>query len=781
MQAISSDRAARGGAAGAARGWTSGLATGRTRRLVRSLLIGIVSGLFGALFVYSPLGIEFEKSLGLRWLFTIRGPVAPPAEAVVVAINSSTGTALGLSKLPQDWPRTVHARLLDRLGEYDPALVVFDMDFSRVKEGEEDRVFADAIAAGGHVVLFERLIARRLPLERPDGTVAAWSWIEERQPPSPVLAVAARALAPFPLPKLGQAASTFWSFKESTGDAPTVAATALQLYALPLYEEWLALLRRAGAPGLGALPQRAEAIAGPAAFGELMGSLRAAFGNDPALGERVRAALDELPEGALAPQKRRLFEALTAVYEGSSYRFLNFYGPPGTIRTIPYEALLGADQPPPELRTALADRVVFVGYSDLYNPDQPDRFYTVFTGRDGIDLSGVEIMATAFGNLLTDAALRPFDPLDAALMVAAFGLIVGVSAYMLPALLAVPLLVGLAAAYAVGVQTAFNGSHLWLPLATPILIQLPLALFLGIMGQYLLERRKEREMSRAISHYLPENVLRDLAAGNLDPGSVNKIIHGTCLASDMSGFSSHAETMSPGDLAVFMNAYFDSLAQALKRHAVDVTEFHADTIMCAWTGPASDQAPRRRAVRAAVAAVQAIEAFAEGYPNLRLKPRIGLQDGDFYLGHTGGGGRLSYSILGDPANTAARLESLNKQIGTRILAAQTVVEGLHDELLVRPLGRFRLVGKTEATAVAEVIGVKADLPEDAAQLCAQFASALDAFGRHDWLEASSRFAAVLRQFPADRPAAFYLAAAQTRLGGPETAGDDPAVIALESK
>ena len=54
----------------------------------------------------------------------------------------------------------------------------------------------------------------------------------------------------------------------------------------------------------------------------------------------------------------------------------------------------------------LSGKVVFVGYSDLYEPDQPDRFYTVFTGKDGVDLSGVEIMATAFANLLRDQALR---------------------------------------------------------------------------------------------------------------------------------------------------------------------------------------------------------------------------------------------------------------------------------------------------------------------------------------------------------------------------------------
>ena len=58
----------------------------------------------------------------------------------------------------------------------------------------------------------------------------------------------------------------------------------------------------------------------------------------------------------------------------------------------------------------LQGRVVFVGYSDLFEPDQPDRFYTVFTGSDGIDLSGVEIMATAFANLLMDIRCGPPTP-----------------------------------------------------------------------------------------------------------------------------------------------------------------------------------------------------------------------------------------------------------------------------------------------------------------------------------------------------------------------------------
>jgi adenylate cyclase len=84
-------------------------------------------------------------------------------------------------------------------------------------------------------------------------------------------------------------------------------------------------------------------------------------------------------------------------------------------------------------------------------------------------LSGVEILATAFANLLTDRALRPSEALVAAAIVLAFGFVIGASVYFLPALVAVPLAIAMSGLYGVGVQWAFNEAVLWLPLATPVL------------------------------------------------------------------------------------------------------------------------------------------------------------------------------------------------------------------------------------------------------------------------------------------------------------------------
>jgi len=356
---------------------------------------------------------------------------------------------------------------------------------------------------------------------------------------------------------------------------------------------------------------------------------------------------------------------------------------------------------------------------------------------------------------------------------------IGILVYLLPATLAVPAAFALTALYAAALQWRFNAADLWLPLATPALVQLPLALLIGLMGQYLLERRKERQITQAIRYYLPENVVRDLSERQVDPTTLNRVVFGTCLATDMSDFIALAESKSPQELAVFMNAYFDALAQALKRHDVDVMEFRADMIMCAWVAPARSPEICRKGLQAAIEVSDIIMRFAEQHGSRHFKPRVGLHDGDVYVGHTGGGGRFLYSIVGDAANTAARLESLNKHLGTRVLAANSVARDV-DEILSRPLGAFRLRGKAEPTSVFEILGRRDSVTSKHLDLCAQFAEGLAAFQRKDWATAAALFESMTKRFVEDGPSRYYWLRCQKYAGEPPP-DDWPAVIHMEEK
>ena len=98
------------------------------QRLIKGLIAGTVTAAVGVLLSLTPLGASFEQSVGLTWLFKLRGPIQAPEDVAVVAIDDQTGSHLGLSKLPREWPRSVHARLIENLTRQGVSAIVFDMD-----------------------------------------------------------------------------------------------------------------------------------------------------------------------------------------------------------------------------------------------------------------------------------------------------------------------------------------------------------------------------------------------------------------------------------------------------------------------------------------------------------------------------------------------------------------------------------------------------------------------------------------------------------------------------
>lgn len=760
-------------------------------RRIKATILGALVGLIGVILALTSLGAQFEEQTGLTWLFRMRGAIKAPVDVVVVAIDRSTGNQLDLPELPRDWPRSIHAKITDRLAELGASVIVFDIDFRKAKSERGDKALADAIKRAKRVVMIESLEG----LQQSLGDIADWTksvevmpskptpsennenaeqtelWIEQRVRPTEILAEAAYGIGAFPVPKTKGAVYQYWAFKTSAGDAATVPALALQVHSMDVYPQWREILEQAGEEAAAVLPAESRDIRGATELQETMVDLRRAFKRDPTLGKRVSQAVEQ---SGLSAYQAKLVRALNSLYSGEDTRYLNFYGPAGTIRTIPYQVFAGKEWG----SLNLEGKAVFVGFSDIYNPGQQDWFYSVFTSDEGIDLSGVEIAATAFGNLLSREGLIPADTPTTAVIVFLFGALLGTGVYLFRTTIGVPAALGTAMLYGLGAQYAFNNMSLWLPLAIPIVVQLPTAIFFGLLTNYLLERRKKQEITEAIAYYLPEHVVADLGRGSFDPGSLNKVVYAACLSTDMADFSSITETMPPDRAALFINEYFDALSKPLKRHDVSVTEFRADAIMCAWTAPRPEESVRRAALLAALEARDAIQRFGED-TGTRLMPRVGL-DADFvYIGHAGGGGHFVYSIVGDAANTASRVESLNTHLNTQLLATETTTAGI-EGFQLRPLGEFQLKGKKEAVSVIEIVSQAPTATDEQRFLCERFGQALTTFRNEQWREAASLFQAVLEQFHDDGPSHFYLdRSIQYAHQPPES--DDPTVIHMGTK
>ena len=555
----------------------------RGRVCSRSLAAGLVTAFCGLALILTPLGTTFERTFGLDWLFKVRGARQPPPDIAVVGINSRTGAALGLPRLPHDWSRTVHARLIERLVEQNAEGIVFDIDFSRPKPGDEDAILGAAIAEADRVVLFEWLAGEERTRRHTGGEVKAVGPGSSRC--SRPWRFWPRLPSPWPVPaaKLDQAAFEFWAFKSSVGDAPTTAAVALQLKAFPVYDQWLAVLKDARATGVEHLPVHAGEVKGPPEMQQLMQSFvgcssrtrpfnRESKGARPG---RWRRRTDTQTPGGTRRALRRPRSLL--------HQFL------WSSRHHPYHPLRVAAKEAP------GDAAAGTAISPIIWSSSATPISTIRTSRT----ASIPVSPARTGS--TSAVSRSWPPLMR---------ICSASGRYSRAILAggacrggvrsacrhlglsaardhgVPAAFVFTALYAAGLQWQFNVADFWLPLATPVLVQLPLALMIGLMGQYLLERRKEEHLTRAIRYYLPENIVRDVTETRVDPATLNRVVFGTCLATDMSDFIALAETKPPRELAVFMNEYFDALAGVLKRHGVDVMEFRADMIMCAWIAPA---------------------------------------------------------------------------------------------------------------------------------------------------------------------------------------------------
>lgn len=668
---------------------------------------------------------ETLEGLLIRGLFLTRGALSAPTEVLVVGIDRPSVHALGLSEDTAHWPRRLHAHVVDRLARAGATAIAFDMHFA--EPDADDALFAAAVRRAGNVVLFSLLRSEAL----------AGGYRESLDPPRAQLAGAAAATAPFPLPKWPLEVRHCWAFKREAGGVPTLPAVTYQIAARADYARLLPLL-----------PHDALSSVANSSWTQRMQALRVALsGSAPA----PRAGDVGL---------RRLID----FYARDDARLINFYGPPRTIATLRYADVVRGRF----AAGAVAGRAVFIGLSENLEPLQKDGFYTVFSRADGLDLSGVEIAATAFANFARGESLEVWRG-GAQLLLIGLGALGLALAIALPgarglAALAALLLAAVAAAYGFFVMR-----HAVLPLAVPLGVQWPLALAIFAVEHARRLRQSRSELRAAFAHYLPTRLLdRTSDRPQLADG---ELVDAVCLASDAARYTSLAERLSPPELARELNAYYGALFPVVQHHQGVITDIVGDCMMAVWTGPQACD----RAVAAALELQTAVDAHNATAPHA-LATRFGLHYGRLVLGNVGASQRLEYRAVGDTVNTASRIQALNKALGTQRLISESVrANTTAAPLRTRDVGRFILAGRERPLRLFELLNPAGG---DRAQDLVAFEDALRLFEAGDVDRARRAFAALLQATPEDGAARFYLARCELALhDGSITAGP----IALDIK
>ena len=516
------------------------------KRLWRMGGVAFLTALLGV--AAGPLGGGFlEEYFGLEILFKLRGERTPPSEVLIVSMDRRMDAPMESRWAVEKPPRSLYAKLVDTLDEKGAKAICFDINFNRPGDEKEDWMLAESIGKAGNVLLHEDL--EITPLLDGSGRRTGLYQIK-REPPLPELAGAAVAYAPFPLPKKSARMARYWTFKSEIDDAPTLPTILFFFYCRDVRDEFYKLIRQNSRIEIASLLRTERGDENAEKIQERIRTVRKIFKNDPSL---MKKMIDDLNSDASLERgsdARRLLRSLIAMFRGDD-RYLNFYGPPGSIRTISSWRVLGEEIDGEE--GLFEGKAVVIGLSELYHPKQQDGFLTVFSRPDGVDLCGVEILATAFANILEDFPVEPVSFRNRLLSVAGWGAAIGAICRFLPTLPAALAALGAAAVWTTVSFYRFKHAGVWHPLVVPVALQVPFAFFLSVVWKNFEIKRERKKIRTAFGYYIPDRLVDRLVENIGDIGNSNQMVHGTCMFTDAMHFTSLSESVSPMELGRLMN------------------------------------------------------------------------------------------------------------------------------------------------------------------------------------------------------------------------------------
>ncbi len=725
--------------------------------LARGFILGLITALCGVVFYLFPPMAELETDLGLKLLYKMRGQRTAPSNVVVVSIDRQSSQHFGYPNNPRYWPRSLHANLVTKLHAYGARVIVFDVLFSEKKDLQQDQAFTDALSAASNVVLFANL--KLEPAQVPDAQGTVREILKEILiPPLPQFTQAAAAYAPFPLPKVPARVNQAWLFKTSAGDLPTLPVIALHYFASPVFEEFKHLIQRLypDSPNISELLQDIDHK--DSNISRSMRELRQYVQQQQEL--EARSFPRRLEYRSLDyTSAESLLNALLAMYQGSDSLYIDFYGPPRSITTIPYYQIISPgkqgffDKAIPDF----SSMAVFVGFSEQFQPEQKDGFNTVFSQQNGVDLSGVEIAATVFANMLEDRRIKPIPRPYDLILIFLWGVVLGLLLYLFPGIVSVLATVIMGMVYLFVADYWFTRDGTWFPMLHPLFFQLPFALLAALLWRYLETYKERQKIHEAVGYFLPSDVVDRLPKwSQKDLADTGRIVQGVCMVTDAERYTSLSETMEPSPLRQLLNRYYNLLFEPVKNHGGSVIDVVGDAMLAIWADGSDFFDMRDRACQTALAIRGRMNTAKNNQQiDIALPTRIGLHCGKMIIGNVGAGDHFEYRAVGDNINTASRIEGLNKYLGTRILASEQVVNGL-DNLVTRRVGRFRLKGKGNWVEIYELLCLSELASDSTLELSTQFLDALFQFEAEQWQEAKSAFELILQRHGSDGPTHFYL-------------------------
>ncbi len=272
--------------------------------------------------------------------------------------------------------------------------------------------------------------------------------------------------------------------------------------------------------------------------------------------------------------------------------------------------------------------------------------------------------------------------------------------------------------------------------------------------KYLVESRQKRFIRKAFSTYLAPAVVKQLEESpeNLVLGGEEREI--TAFFSDVQGFTSISEKLSPSELVELLNEFLTEMTNIILKYEGTVDKFEGDAIIAFFGAPNELENQAETACITCVEMQKRLHELrnkwkAEGRPELMM--RIGLCTGFAVVGNMGSRSRMDYTMMGDTVNTAARLEGVNKIYGIYTLVCEKTFSKASGRIWGREIDAIRVVGKKEPVRVYQLLGMSDDLDENLLKMTNFYAKGLQLYRKRKWDEAIGYFKEALNIDPEDGP------------------------------
>lgn len=409
---------------------------------------------------------------------------------------------------------------------------------------------------------------------------------------------------------------------------------------------------------------------------------------------------------------------------------IHYYGPSHTIKTYSLYQILEKEVPlPAEL---IKDKVVYVGLilRTGLGATQKDAFGTPFGS-----IFGVEIHATQAANLIEKSWIRRPSRMNEWAVGSAILIVLLLMMLRTRPLISLSLAFGTAGIWLVACYIGLANGF-FLAGGTAVTIVIPAIVLTNLTYWYIRTRKQQQKIEAAFSLYLSPAMVAQLKKNPaaLKLGGEETIC--SAIFTDIKGFTTISEQLGALGVTKMLNEYFTEVSQAVMDEGGTVIKFIGDAVFALWGAPVAQEDHAQRACRAALRIQDTVDRFNESNKFPKLTTRVGVNTGKMVVGNLGSLRRFDYTAIGDAVNLAARVEGVNKYLGSTVLLTEDALNagGNKENFHLLRMGAIKVVGKEIPVGLFRM-----DQKPFSDELRKEWETALEKFTARQWDDAKGLF------------------------------------------